>query len=158
MSEKECEGITRLFQASCMLAPPMAVDCVTAKGALREKLLRNPGFERKEKVRLSVREKECEGITRLLRASCTLASLITLFSLPELMNMANRTATAYNRIIIDIESRDCENPEWSNREKNECDYMNIHVTKAKPLHIPSKDTESAEEGKTSNSHVIPAIK
>ncbi|KAH0471032.1 hypothetical protein IEQ34_000755 [Dendrobium chrysotoxum] len=36
------------------------------------------GFERKEKVRLSVREKECEEITRLLRASYTLAPSMAL--------------------------------------------------------------------------------
>ncbi|KAH0465260.1 hypothetical protein IEQ34_005363 [Dendrobium chrysotoxum] len=51
--------------------------CVIAEGTLREKLLRNSWFERKEKVRLSLRD-ECEGITRLLRASYTLAPPVVL--------------------------------------------------------------------------------
>ncbi|KAH0464102.1 hypothetical protein IEQ34_006888 [Dendrobium chrysotoxum] len=52
---------------------------LTEEGTLeREILERSKIFERKEKVSLSVREKECEGITRLLQASCTLAPPVAL--------------------------------------------------------------------------------
>ncbi|KAH0460630.1 hypothetical protein IEQ34_011293 [Dendrobium chrysotoxum] len=52
---------------------------LTEEGTLERELLeRSKVCERKEKVSLSVRENECEGITRLLRASCMLALLVTL--------------------------------------------------------------------------------
>ncbi|KAH0468112.1 hypothetical protein IEQ34_003145 [Dendrobium chrysotoxum] len=50
------------------------IDRPIDEGTLEGELLeRSKVFERKEKVSLSVREKECEGITWFLRASCTLA-------------------------------------------------------------------------------------
>ncbi|KAH0462050.1 hypothetical protein IEQ34_009625 [Dendrobium chrysotoxum] len=52
---------------------------LTEEGTLERELLeRSKIFERKEKVSLSVREKECEEITQLLRASFTLAPLVAL--------------------------------------------------------------------------------
>ncbi|PKU70233.1 hypothetical protein MA16_Dca011079 [Dendrobium catenatum] len=76
--EKEFEGITMLLYSSYSLTPPMAL--VSLEGSLRREASSSSprGFERKEKVRLSMREKECDGITWFLWAKYTLAPSVTL--------------------------------------------------------------------------------
>ncbi|KAH0463028.1 hypothetical protein IEQ34_007610 [Dendrobium chrysotoxum] len=78
---KELKLIWKHVRRSCWSCYDSCVKkrSVIFEGTLERELLKRSRIcERKAKVSLSVREKECEGITRLLRVSCTLAPPVAL--------------------------------------------------------------------------------
>ncbi|KAL0912824.1 hypothetical protein M5K25_016233 [Dendrobium thyrsiflorum] len=91
------------------------------------KALRDPGSERKEKVRLSMREKECKGITLLLRDSYTLAPLMALeYRTPRPKKIQD---SRVNRIVF----------LKTGHMKNKCPNLKEEKDKNKPVGKTSND-------------------
>ncbi|KAL0916333.1 hypothetical protein M5K25_013836 [Dendrobium thyrsiflorum] len=105
---------------------------------LEERSFERSRVERKEKVRLSVREKECEGITWLLQASCTLAPSMALVSLrSSLGREASRSTSSRFSSFPWREKKEVRFSAFSRREKNEkvcCHHREGDIASGTPPH------------------------
>ncbi|KAL0926326.1 hypothetical protein M5K25_002544 [Dendrobium thyrsiflorum] len=112
----EAKGATVLCR---LQVEAKGVQVLSLTGTLEESSFGRSRVERKEKVRLSIREKECEGITRLLRASCIHAPPVALMSLgSSLGREASRSTSLSFSTFSRSEKKEVRFSAFSRMEKN----------------------------------------